>query len=284
MGKAGRPPKRSSTVSTRSSYTTTRKDPLLPTHNAETKQGGKCGACGRLILLLLPILGCSLIIGSLMLLVHHNEVAITDVTISRCIADYDPKIEVLVMIISGGSIMFVVTKMRNIQINVYHRRQKSESKCMSALNMIAAICNCIAYAGFITLALNDVDGKSEAMHMIGAYLYFILSGIYGLLHSFLLWKQVQYPLLCKIIFTIVPLATITCTIIFCIDTQAHYAFEWFSVAMAALNCGLFSILFMVDNVDDELRDFFCCRRAGGRRGSTSSTTTRSSMTKQARLT
>lgn len=97
-------------------------------------------------------------------------------------------------------------------------------------------------------------------------MYFILSGVYGVLHMYLLCKQVHYPMFCKIIFTIVPMATIVCTIIYCVDPPEYYAFEWFSVALAAINVGLISILFLVDSVDDELRDFFCCRvgsRGGG---------------------
>mmetsp|Transcript_18870 Transcript_18870/g.40833 ORF Transcript_18870/g.40833 Transcript_18870/m.40833 type:complete len:178 (+) Transcript_18870:331-864(+) len=162
--------------------------------------------------------------------------------------------------------MSIVTAMRNIQINVYHRRQKSESRTMRFLNLIAAIANIAAYVGFVLLALFDIDepGQAPQIHYIGAYMYFGLSGLYGVLHIFLLCKQTHYPMFVKILFTLVPLTTIACTIIYAVKPEENIAFEWFSVALAAIYVGLFSILFLVDSVDDELRDFFCCRR--GNRG------------------
>ena len=105
------------------------------------------------------------------------------------------------------------------------------------------------------------------IHYIGAYMYFVLSGLYGILHTFLLCKQTHYPMVCKIIFTIMPIATIVCTIIYVIDMDARFEYEWFAVALAAITIGLFSILFLMDSVDDELRDFFCCRRVGRKGGS-----------------
>lgn len=252
--------------------TRNRKDPLLPTTNTGIQENARCGACSRLILLLVPILGCTFILGSLCLLVYRLEVSISDTSISRCLADYSPKVEVLVLLFIGATLIFIVTAMRNVQINVYHRRQKSESICMRVLNLIAAIANIAAYVGIILLALFDLDGPGQAplIHYIGTYMYFGLSGLYGLLHSFLLCKQNQYPMLCKIIFTIVPIATIACSVIYAVNPEEKIEFEWFSVALAAINMGLISILFLVDSVDDELRDFFCCRRVSSGQRSRSS--------------
>ncbi len=242
--------------------TTRKKEPLLPETVNDGNKSDKCGACGRFILLLLPILGCSFVLLSLLMLVYRLGVPITDASISTCLATYSPKVEVLVVIFLGATLMFVVTVMRNIQINVYHRRQHSESKCMRLTNLVAAIANILAYVGFVLLAIYDLDGPGNAptIHYIGAYMYFALSGVYGLLHTFLLCKQTHYPMVCKILFTVLPIATIVCTIIYVIDMDARYEYEWFAVALAAVTIGSFTILFLVDSVDDELRDFFCCRR------------------------
>ncbi|KAL9179569.1 hypothetical protein ACHAXT_008859 [Thalassiosira profunda] len=234
---------------------------------SDTQGNTRCGACTRLLLFLLPLLGCACILGSLALLSLRLGVSITDASISTCLADYDTvgsKVEVLIPIFVGASLMFVATKMRNIQVNEYHRRQRTESKCRYAMNLIAAISNVLAYGGFVLLALFDLDGPGNAplIHEIGSYVYFILSGVYGVLHAILLCKQVQYPMLCKVIFATLPVATIACTIIYVTKQDELFVFEWISVALAAINVGLISVLFLVDPVDDELRDFFCCRRAG----------------------
>ena len=252
--------------------TRNRKDPLLPTTNTGIQENARCGACSRLILLLVPILGCTFILGSLCLLVYRLEVSISDTSISRCLADYSPKVEVLVLLFIGATLIFIVTAMRNVQINVYHRRQKSESRFMRVLNNIATIANIVAYVGFVILALFDTDGPGQAplIHDIGAYMYFGLSGLYQVLHIFLLCKQSHYPMFCKIIFTIVSIATIACSIIFAVNPEEKTEFEWFSVALAAMHVGLISILFLVDSVDDELRDFFCCRRVSSDQTSQSS--------------
>lgn len=250
-----------------------RKDPLLPTtrQNVGTTDGsGRCGACGRFILLLLPIIACACVLGTLYLLLYKLDVQITDTSISNCMADYDPKVEVLVMTYTSAAMMFIVTAMRNIQINVYHRRQKSESTSMRAINLIAAVANIASYVGFSILATYDIDGpgQSKTIHLIGASMFFGLKGLYEVMHVFLLCKQTQYPLFVKILFTLVPTVSIACSIIFAINKEENTAFEWIAAALGAVYGGLFSILFLVDPVDDELMYFFCCRRGTKGREST----------------
>ncbi|KAL7544669.1 hypothetical protein ACHAWF_008037 [Thalassiosira exigua] len=243
----------------------TRDDPLLPTTSRGAKDTARCGACARLVFVLLPILGCFLILTTLFLLTYRLGVPITETSVSKCLADYSPKEEILAVVFTGATVMFIVTVMRDIQINVYHRRLKSESKCMKALNITAAVCNILAYVGFVILALFEIEGPEivTTLHFIGSIMYFALSGLYGLLHGYMTCKQTQYPWFCKILFTLVPLATLGCSIGYTVAKfEAYYELEWFAVALAALNVGLLSILFMVDPVDDELRDFFCCRRFG----------------------
>ncbi|KAL3772092.1 hypothetical protein ACHAW5_004930 [Stephanodiscus triporus] len=242
------------------SQSTKKADPLLPI-SVEGKSG-RCGGCGRLVLALIPMLGCSFIIVALYLLAYRPEVKITEISISECFSNHDPKGLVLAGISVGATLMSLASVMRNIQINVYHRRQRSESIAMKVLNFVAATCNIFAYVGFIILAVYDVDGSDDERrnHYVGATLYFALGGLYGLLHMYLLCKQTQYPMFCKIAFTMVSSAAILSSIIYASNLNENYAYEWFAVALNAIYVGLIGLLFVVDPVDDELRDFFCCHR------------------------
>jgi uncharacterized membrane protein YecN with MAPEG domain len=250
-----------------------RKDPLLPQTkaHADATTGGsdikatteKCGTCGRLTLLLLPIFGCSMILSVLYLLVFRLDIKVSNSTVSAALADYEPTYEILLLLCTGAFAMFVVTAARNIQINVYHRRQKSSSTFQQLVNFVAALANIVAYFGFIILAAYPIDSevaRERKLHLVGAYLYFGLSGVYGLLHTFLLWKQRQYPLFAKLLLTVVPVMMVVCSIVFAVNQEEACEYEWFAVALAALFVGLFFILFLVDRVDDELQDFFCCKR------------------------
>lgn len=243
------------------SLSTKKSQPLLPT----TVQGvsGRCGACSHLFLLFIPILGCSFLLAALYLLMYRLGVQITETSISFCLANYEPKVEVLVVISAGATLMFVVTMMRNIQIEVYHRRQGSESTAMRVLNYIATMSNILAYVGFILLAVFDLDDPNpfyRVIHYVGSVVYFALTGLYGLLQTYLLCKQTQYPMFCKIVFTMVSSAAIVSSIIYISNLEENFELQWFAVALHAIYVGLMSLLFHVDPIDDELRDFFCCRQ------------------------
>ena len=243
------------------SQSKTRADPLLPTTSQSISRQSK--ACTRLIFFLIPILACSFVLTALVLLVYRLEVQITDISISLCLATYEPKLEVVVVIFVGATLMFFTSIMRNIQISVYHRRKKSEFTAMKVLNSIAATALILSYIGFILLALfdvNDPDPAVQLVHAIGSYIYFGFSGLFGLLHSYLLCKQTQYPMICKIVYAMVAVATIASSILYVSNFEEYNEFEWYTVALNALYVGLVSILFLVDPVDDELRDFFCCHR------------------------
>ena len=246
----------------RSRNTNSKSDPLLPT----TVQGksGRCGTCSHLILLFIPVLACSLVIAALYLLTYHLGVQITETSISLCLAIYEPKVEVLVVISAGATLMFVVTMMRNIQVDVYHRREGSQSTVMRVLNYIATISNILAYLGFILLAAFDTDDPNPSyrvIHYVGSVMYFALTGFYGLLQTYLLCKQTQYPMFCKIVFTLVCSAAIASSIIYVSNMAENFEMEWFAVALHAIFVGLMSLLFHDDPVDDELRDFICCRQS-----------------------
>ena len=236
-------------------------DPLLPTSSVQS-ESGRCGACGRLISLLIPILACAFVLAALFLLAYLPKVQIMEISISDCLAAYESKGEILALVFVGATLMAVSSIMRNIQINVYHQRQRSESIVMKVLNLIATMSNIFAYVGFIILFTFDVDGPDgvKRLHIVGATMYFALGGLYALLHMYLLCKQAQYPFFWKIIFAMVAFAMIASSIIFSLKPKELYVFEWFAVAFSAIYVGLMGALFLVDPVDDELRDFFCCRR------------------------
>jgi hypothetical protein len=156
---------------------------------------------------------------------------------------------------------------RNIQINVYHRREGTTTCCVKALNFIAAVANIGAYVGFILLAVYPTDSETvmgRNIHTAGSYTYFVLASAYDILQTALLWQQKQYPCFLKIIFTLIPVVVVPVIIAYAVK-QELTILEWFTVAIQSIYVGLFSILFGIDPVEDELRDFFCCccRRQGG---------------------
>ena len=130
-----------------------------------------------------------MILGTLYMLVYNMNISITEMTVSAALADYEPTWEILVCLCTGAFCSFIVTISRSIQIGVYHRRNNSSFRGLRLLNFVAAMANILAYVGFVILAIYPVDGEHEAYHLFGAYMYFILIGVYALMHIFLLWKQ-----------------------------------------------------------------------------------------------
>ncbi len=125
---------------------------------------------------------------------------------------------------------------------------------MRVLNYIAIISNILAYLGFILLAaFDEIDPNPSyrVIHSVGSVMYFVLTGFYGLLQTYLLCKQTQYPMFCKIVFTLVCSAAIASSIIYIsslyISNMAEkFEMEWFAVALDAIFVGLMSLLFHVD--------------------------------------
>ncbi|KAL3791288.1 hypothetical protein HJC23_000905 [Cyclotella cryptica] len=244
--------------------TSTKKEPLLPVsiEGGRSRSGSRVGRCASILLLTMPLIACSLILGTLYLLVYKMNISIRDISISGALADYEPTWQIILLLCTGAFASFVVTISRSIQIGVYHRRNNSAFRGLRLLNFVAAVTNILAYAGFIILAIYPIDGENKDYHMFGAYMYFGLMGLYCFFHIILLWKQRQYSMFSKIIMTIVPTASVICSVIFAIQQNEGYQYEWFAVALAALFIGLFVILFGTDRCDDELAEFFCCRKKG----------------------
>ena len=170
-----------------------KKEPLLSLDieegNVSNKSKSKTGRCASMLLLMMPILGCSMILGTLYLLVYNMNISIHDMTISSALADYEPTWEILTLLCTGAFACFIVTISRSVQIGVYHKRNNSAFRGLRLLNLMAAIANIFAYAGFVILAIYPVDGPNEDYHLFGAYMYFGLNGVYGIMHIYLLWKQ-----------------------------------------------------------------------------------------------
>ena len=86
----------------------------------------------------------------------------------------------LAPICTGATLSFIVTAMRNIQINVYHRRRKGKSRCVRATDLVSTAANTLAYAGFVLLAVFDSEGvgaRSRIIHLAGGSAFFILTGV-----------------------------------------------------------------------------------------------------------
>jgi hypothetical protein len=211
----------------------------------------------------LPLVGSALIILVLVELWFRLQLNIFAITISDGLAFYDPYWQILVPALVGGSIMFVVTVARNIQIKVYFTRCLSYSLPLSILNFVAAVANIAAYGGYIALMLfqtnpNGDGGQEEDIHYLGSVVYFSLSSVYGILHTYLLLRQTQYPFAVKAIFVLVAAVAAISTALYAIFRDQVFVMEWIAVLFAAIYVLLFTILFHIDSVDDELAQFFCC--------------------------
>jgi len=145
------------------------------------------------------------------------------------------------------------------------------------INAIATIINIASYIGLIILVLYKAEADDEQRnlgHTIGAFLFFFGTAIYAVLHSYLLWTQRNYNIVLKLWFTLLATVIMTSTMVFMYTRLDNVlgegygtvgleltVFEWVAVITTAVNIGCMSLLFYVDPVDDEIRDFlvfFCC--------------------------
>lgn len=260
-----------------------KQDPLLPTstpitRSSQTAPSGflrnrskntssstrTVGLCGHLFILSLPLIGASLVLTTLVLLVANGGNSISNISISLALTNYQPFWEILTLLTLAAIVVFVVTISRNIQIGVYVTRhaQNSTRTCLRFLNLVAAATNIAAYTGLIVLAVFPIDAETQwgrQLHTVGSVTFFVGTVVYGLLHAFLLVRQTQYATLWKALFGLLAVAVLICISIFGAD-RSRTAFEWYAVFLSAAYVGLFAILFHVDPVDDEIRDFFMCRR------------------------
>lgn len=231
------------------------KDPLLSTDDRKPQN-----KFVHFLFCSLPVVGGGLILVVLIELLISFQMTIFDNSVSTALAEYEPYITVLAPILVGSAFMFIVTAARNVQIKVYFSRERSYTWVRAALNTFAAVSNIAAYVGFILLSVFEQNGTEQEaqLHKIGSYVYFVLSSIYGLLHTYLLFRQDQYPTLLKLIFAAATAVTVFSASSYGISRSTRFEFEWIASFGSSMYVMLFAILFHIDPVDDELSDFFCC--------------------------
>lgn len=252
----------------------TRKEPLLgeiissPKSDVGTHQNNRSHCCLRIILALSPLMGCAVILIFLYLLIYQEGgKSPKETSVSQAMADYEPHVQILVLSLTGGTLMTIVTMARQIQIRESFGREGKLTTCLKITNLIASLSNISAYVGFVMLAINKTDsevGNESQLHAIGSYMFFTLATFWGILQSSILFKQRQYPCCIKIVLLLLVVAELGTIIGYVILAEKAYLLEWISVALIALYIGLFFVLFAVDPVDDELIEFFCCCCRRGR--------------------
>lgn len=240
-------------------------------------------------------MACGMIIAILALLISNFQEgqSVQTTSISAALEVYQPYSEIVVLASFAAVFTFAVTAARNIQVAVSMQRARlsgpnMEEKpgntttttypcCSRFINGTSALINVAAYVGFILLVAFGITQEEPSyailLHTIGAFVYFAGISIYGLANAYLLYQQQNYPRLLKWLFIGLSLGIVVCAVIFGMNFQAEEAleFEWAAVFLTAIHAGLFSVLFHIDNVDDEIRDFFggffsqccdccCCRR------------------------
>jgi hypothetical protein len=249
------------------------------------------GRLGHFLIMLLPLMACGMVVAILGLLISNFEAeqSIQTTSISAALEVYQPYSEIVLLASLAAVLTFAVTAARNIQIAVSMQRSKYntnlDGKSVSSpytcgsrfINATAALVNAVAYVGFVLLIAFRINQEEPSyailMHTIGAFVYFGGISFYALAHAYLLSQQdrEKYPRLLKGMFIGLSLAIVVCVVIFGLNFERMEAleFEWAAVFLAAIHAGLFSILFHIDNVDDEVRDFFggffrccgcCCNR------------------------
>ena len=242
---------------------------------------------GHVITCLLPICSGLLLISVLVLLIMSTENHdINGQSISRLLSLYEPyQVVLLPMLVSSG-LMFIVTLCRNIQVRVYYSRRKQYTTTISAINKLATIANILAYIAFIILSFNKdevnqyADNVERNIHEYSLIAYFIFSILYAMLHTSLMLLQKKdegseegggiivsptnssYPLLLKINFASYTFVIVVCSIWFLFHMYSESIsgkitiLEWIAVLFNALYICLFSILFHIDPIENEVYEFF----------------------------
>lgn len=230
--------------------------------NGNGGSANKAARCRHVLTCLLPVVGGLLVLLVLLELLTGLGIGIGDKTISDALAAYRPYGAVLVPAAAGASFMFAVTLMRSVQIRVHFNRSRTYSRSLSVLNWVAAASNILAYVGFVVLAFwrTDGDDREVAVHYAGATAYFVFLSLYAVLHGYLLGRQTQYPIPLKLVFAALAVAGVASSAIFGFAQVIEC--EWIAVVLASAYIMLFSVLFHIDPVEDELAAFCscCCKR------------------------
>jgi hypothetical protein len=266
----------------------------LSTNRRSSSNASTVGCFGHFLIMLLPLMACGMVLALLGLLIFNfeGEDSIQTTMVSNALEEYQPYSEIVLFASLAAVFTFAVTAARSIQIAVSLQRTKSSSNsnisdwkqqtsaytfCLRFLNGTAALINTVAYIGFILLVAFQVNQEeppyAQLLHVIGAFVFFGGVSFYHVIHAYLLYQQDQqkYPRWLKWMFIGLTLCIVISVVVFALNFQAMEAleFEWAAVFFVAITVGCFSILFHIDNVDDEVQTFFgrcccccgwCCRR------------------------
>mmetsp|Transcript_4029 Transcript_4029/g.9600 ORF Transcript_4029/g.9600 Transcript_4029/m.9600 type:complete len:358 (-) Transcript_4029:169-1242(-) len=250
-----------------------------------------CSCLVHIVILFLPIVACAITLAFLTLLVMFDQselqeteiyggedyqelaqiyyASVSSDTMSLVMSQYEPYREVLALSSTSCILITMVTVARNIQIEVYQKRVGSYV-FMKFINFLAALINILAYAGLMVAVNFKVTAEDPeyavTAHFIGFLAFFAGTAAYSVLHSFLLWRQTEYPTFIKIFFYLLAIIQVGASLAFGIpiwigglesDSNADPVYEWVAVFASAISIGFYVILFFVDPVDDELGAFFC---------------------------
>ena len=249
-----------------------RKEPLLGETirpNVGTNQTNRKDCCARIFFAFMPLLSSAFIISFLYILMNVGGNDRTKVLIGQAMAAYERPAEIMVLAVLGSVFAILTTIAREIQIRVYFSKDGEYTFCLQAMNSIGALANILAYVGYLLSVFNkydDEDEKKALLHMGGVLMFLVLAPLYALLQCFLLFKQKQYSLFVKIIFLIVGVCEYGVSIAYLVLKEQAIQLEWFAVALISLFNGLFFILFLIDPVEDELKEYFsfgCLRKKSG---------------------
>lgn len=252
------------TTPTKQEQLETRKYPLLgepiqPNIGSNETNRGDC--CARIFFACMPLLACANILAFLYILIYNGGVNPTEVLISTASVDFEPQLEVIAVSVMGATFAIATTLSRDVQVRVYFCREGTYTFWLTAANFIGSMANTLAYVGFLLQTCTTED----ILHDVGDYTFFGLAPIYAILQCVLLLKQTKYSLFVKIVFILMAV-TVSAVAISLAILRDKIELQWFAVALNALYTGLFFVLFLVDPVDDELKEFFffgCCRKKDG---------------------
>lgn len=250
----------------------TRKEPLLgePIRpNVGTNQTNRGSCCARIFFAIMPLLSSALMITFLYILIYDGGNDPTQVLIGQAMAEYEQQPVMMAIAIMGSVFAIITTISREVQVRVYFSKEGAYTCCLMAMNTIGTLTNILAYVGFLFTVMNkyeDEDEKKALLHVGGVLMFFVLAPLYALLQCALLFKQKKYPLSIQITFLLLAVIEYAVTIAYLVLKEMSILLEWVAVALISLHTGLFCIVFLVDPVADELKEYFtfgCCRKKSG---------------------
>lgn len=216
-----------------------------------------------LALVIFPILGTVMIL-IVMSLLHVRvvkDMPINEMSVSLAMSIYEPYWQVLLPLTVGSVIFFAVSIVRSIQTSMNIQQiqphdntiaSKNGLVAMRITNAVATVASVLAFVSYILLAFwRHKPGGTEReniQHHYGSYGYFILVGVYILLHTISLYQQKNsnYPMALKHWFGALALTSIVSSVVYERSGLKLGACEWIALAMNAFYFGSYSLLFYLE--------------------------------------